>query len=205
MNFFLNTFVLLKPGASAVSAAQKCNSVFRAESAAQFREMREKYGSDEQARFGLQPLAQMHLSADYPAGNGLKNASNPVYSYILTGIAAFMLVIACINFVNLTVTRSLKRAKEIGIRKVPGASVALIARQLSIGFLKLVLSASAIAIPLAWWAVNKWLDNYSYRIKLNARMFGMAVAGVLLIALLTISYQAIRAAMGNPVKNLRTG
>ena len=68
----------------------------------------------------LQPFLDMHMSTELPAQNGLSDASNPMYSYILSGIALFILLIACINFVNLTVARSVKRAKEIGIRKVVG-------------------------------------------------------------------------------------
>ena len=69
----------------------------------------------------LQPYLDMHLNTELPASNGLTNASNPMYSYLLSGIALFVLLIACINFVNLTIARSVKRAKEIGIRKVMGS------------------------------------------------------------------------------------
>ena len=70
--------------------------------------------------FILQPFTDMHLSTELPAQNGLSDASNPMYSYILSGIALFILLIACINFINLTIARSVKRAKEIGVRKVVG-------------------------------------------------------------------------------------
>ena len=82
-----------------------------------------KYGpevADWKADYQLQPLLDMHLSKELAATNGLSDASNPVYSYILSGIAIFILLIASINFVNLTIARSVKRAKEIGIRKVVG-------------------------------------------------------------------------------------
>ena len=121
MNFFLNTFVILKPGSDLTAVTKKANQIFQTEAAEQIKIMKEKFDFNEKAQFGLQPFTAMHLSAEYPADNGLVNASNPVYSYILSGIAIFILLIACINFVNLTVARSLKRAKEIGIRKVIGS------------------------------------------------------------------------------------
>ena len=119
-NFFLNTFFTVKPGSNLKAVEAKINSVFNRDAAAQQKEMAQKYGFKDKVKFSLQPLLQMHTSTDYPSDNGLKDASNPVYSYILTGIAVFILLIAGINFINLTVARSLKRAKEIGIRKVVG-------------------------------------------------------------------------------------
>ena len=81
----------------------------------------EKYGPmNWKDSYHLQQFTNMHLSTELPPQNGLSNASNPVYSYILSGIALFILLIACINFINLTIARSVRRAKEIGIRKVIG-------------------------------------------------------------------------------------
>src|SRR3954466_2249964 len=93
----------------------------------------------------LQPFLEMHMSTELPPQNGLTNASNPMYSYILSGIALFILIIACINFVNLTVARSVKRAKEIGIRKVVGGD----RKQLIIQFLGESLTLSLMAFVLA--------------------------------------------------------
>ncbi|HEX8278384.1 MAG TPA: ABC transporter permease, partial [Segetibacter sp.] len=120
MNFFLNTFVVLKTNANTKAVEAKFARVFKTEAAEQVREMSEKFGFNDKVEFGLQPLLRIHLSKDFPSDNGLTDASNPMYSYILIGIALFILVIACINFVNLTVAHSLQRAKEIGIRKVVG-------------------------------------------------------------------------------------
>ena len=94
----------------------------------------------------LQPYTDMHLSTELPAQNGLTNASNPMYSYILSGIALFVLLIACINFVNLTVARSVKRAKEIGIRKVVGGD----RKQLIIQFLGESFFLCTIAFVFAY-------------------------------------------------------
>ena len=97
----------------------------------------------------LQPYPDMHLNTELPAQNGLTNASNPMYSYILSGIALFVLLIACINFVNLTVARSVKRAKEIGIRKVMGGD----RKQLIFQFLgeSFFLCSIAFVFAIAYW------------------------------------------------------
>jgi putative ABC transport system permease protein len=117
----------------------------------------------------------------------------------------------CINhihflhwFVGLSVLSAEKRTKEIGIRKVLGASVQQIAATLSTDFIKLVVLALIIASPLVYIAANKWLQNYPYRIAISWWLFALAGILVMLIALITISFQSIKAAMANPVKSLRT-
>lgn len=105
---------------------------------------------------------------------------------------------------NLSTARSEKRAREVGIRKVLGASVSGVVTILSKDFLKLVAIALIIAIPLAWWAASKWLENYPYRITLGWQIFAAGGILVILIALITVCFQAIRAALSNPVKSLRT-
>lgn len=131
LNFFLNTFVVLNPNAGINTVEAKMQTAYEVHAKEQLREAREKYNDNTTWNYKLQPLLSMHLSKEFPALNGLRDASNPVYTKILTGIALFMLVVACINFVNLAVARSLKRAKEIGVRKVIGGA----RRQLIIQFL----------------------------------------------------------------------
>src|SRR3546814_14104467 len=96
------------------------------------------------------------------------------------------------------------RINEIGIRKVLGATVMCIVQLLSTDFIKLVGLAILIASPIAWWAMGKWLEDFAYRIEIQWWMFMFAGILAIAIALITISFQAVRAAIANPVKSLRT-
>ena len=118
--------------------------------------------------------------------------------------ASLAIIISCLGLFGLAAYTAERRTREIGIRKVLGASVSGIAGLLSKDFLRLVLIAGIIAFPLAWWAMYKWLQNYAYRIEISWWVFLLAGLMAVLIALLTISSQAIRAALTSPVKNLRT-
>jgi putative ABC transport system permease protein len=97
-----------------------------------------------------------------------------------------------------------QRRKEIGIRKVLGASVTGVTALLSKDFLQLVFLAILIAFPIAWLLMNKWLEDFVYRITISWWMFVVAGIATVLIALITVSFQAIKAAISNPVKSLRT-
>ncbi len=120
---------------------------------------------------------------------------------IFSGIAIF---IACLGLLGLSAFTISQRIKEIGIRKVLGASVAEIVRVLSVDFLKLVLLAAVISLPIAWFSMHQWLQDFAYRISIQWWVLLLAGIVAALIALITISVQAIRAAMANPVKSLRT-
>lgn len=126
----------------------------------------------------------------------------------LTAIVGYFTVIAilisCLGLFGLGTFSAEQRTKEIGIRKVLGASVSGIVALLSKDFLKLVLIAIVIASPIAWWAMNKWLQDFAYRVSISWWVFVIAGIAAILIALFTISFQAIKAAITNPVKNLRT-
>lgn len=117
--------------------------------------------------------------------------------------AAFAIFVGCLGLLGLTSFTSEQRTKEIGIRKVLGASVASVTTLLSKDFVKLVLLANVIAWPVAWFAMNRWLQNFAYRIEMSWWAFVLAGGMALLIALLTVSAQAIRAALANPVEALR--
>ena len=120
---------------------------------------------------------------------------------IFSGLAIF---IACIGLLGLAAYATQQRTREISIRKVLGASEGSIVTMLSKDFLKLVLLSSAIAFPIAWWGMNKWLQDFAYRIDVGWWIFIVASLAALLIALFTVSTQAIKAAITNPIKNLRT-
>jgi putative ABC transport system permease protein len=123
---------------------------------------------------------------------------------ILNIFSILTIFVACLGLFGLATYTAEQRTKEIGIRKVLGASVTQVTQMLSKEFLKLVLIASLIAFPAAWWAMNKWLQSFAYRINISWWVFAVAGFLALLIALLTVSFQAIKAAIANPVKSLRT-
>jgi putative ABC transport system permease protein len=118
--------------------------------------------------------------------------------------AVIGILIACLGLFGLAAYTAEQRVKEIGVRKVLGASAANIATMLSTDFLKLVLVAAVIAFPVAWWVMNRWLQDFAYRVNISWWIFMVAAAIAVIIALLTVSTQAIKAAMANPVKSLRT-
>jgi len=118
--------------------------------------------------------------------------------------AALAILISCLGLFGLAAYTAERRTKEIGVRKVLGASVSGIAALLSKDFLKLVLISCIVAFPLAWLMMNNWLQNYQYRITISWWIFLIAAIVAILIALLTVSFQAIKAAVANPVKSLRT-
>ena len=126
------------------------------------------------------------------------------YSSLFTIASIWAIVIACLGLFGLTTFMVESRTKEIGIRKVMGASSVTIAALLSKDFLKLVSIAVLIASPIAGWIMNKWLQDFAYRIDIGWLVFIIVGAAILLIALLTVSYEAIRAALINPIKSLRT-
>jgi len=120
---------------------------------------------------------------------------------IFSGLTIF---VACLGLFGLATFTAEQRTREIGIRKVLGSSVTEIVSLLSKDFLKLVFLAFIIASPIAWWAMNRWLQDFAYRIDISGWIFLLAAFVALLITILTISFQAIKAALANPVKSLRT-
>ena len=126
------------------------------------------------------------------------------FQKVFISLVILGIIIACLGLLGLATFAAQQRVKEIGIRKVLGASVANVVGLLSKDFLKLVFVALLLAIPIAWYAMNQWLQDFVYRINIQWWVFVVAAVIALLIAFLTISSQAIKAALTNPVKNLRT-
>jgi ABC-type antimicrobial peptide transport system permease subunit len=118
--------------------------------------------------------------------------------------AALAIIISCLGLFGLAAYTAERRTKEIGIRKVLGASVPGIAGLLSADFLKLVVLSAIIAFPVAWWVMTNWLNGYSYRITISWWVFLIGGFLSVLIALITISFQSVKAALMNPVKSLRS-
>jgi len=127
-----------------------------------------------------------------------------VLSRIINSFTMVAILISCLGLFGLSAFSAEQRNKEIGIRKVLGASVSGIVGLLSKDFMKLVLVAFFIAMPIAWWAAGQWLQGFVYRVGLSWWMFVSAAAAAILIALLTVSFQAVKAAVANPVKSLRS-
>jgi putative ABC transport system permease protein len=122
---------------------------------------------------------------------------------IFSTFSSLAIFLACLGLFALTAYTTIQRAKEIGIRKILGAGELKIVLLVAKDFMKLVTVASLIAIPVAWLFMNKWLQNFAYRINIQWWVFALAALSALLIALTTVSLQAIKAALANPVKSLR--
>jgi putative ABC transport system permease protein len=123
---------------------------------------------------------------------------------IFTIFSCIAIFIACLGLFGLSAFTITQRVKEIGVRKVLGASIPQIVRELSFDFLKLVFIAALIALPIAWYVMNKWLLDFAFRINISLWVFVLAGFIALVIAFVTISFQSIKAALANPVKSLRS-
>jgi putative ABC transport system permease protein len=130
--------------------------------------------------------------------------SEKQYGQIFSVASVWAILIACLGLFGLTTYSIESRKKEIGIRKVLGASVESIMGLISKDFLKLVLIAAILASPLAWLAISKWLQDFAYRIQIQWWLFLVVSMATAFIALLTIGVQTIRAALANPVKSIKS-
>jgi putative ABC transport system permease protein len=147
-----------------------------------------------------QPFAYSFMDEDFNKTYSNEQRMGTI-SMIFSGLAIF---VACLGLLGLITFAAEQRSKEIGIRKVLGANGSNIVSMLSKDFLKLVFIASFIAIPLAWVAMNKWLQGFAYRIEISWWIFAIAALLSIFIALITIFYQALKAAIANPVESLRS-
>ncbi|MDJ1482990.1 ABC transporter permease [Cytophagaceae bacterium YF14B1] len=205
-NMFLNTFVLVAPGTNISTLEAKMNRIYLGDAKDAIQSMHEKYNVKNTTYYRLQPFTDMHLSKELPVVNGLQDGSNPMFSYILSGIALFILLIACINFVNLTLARSLKRAKEIGVRKVVGSG----RKQLIMQFMGESFVLCSIAFGLAIGLVEIILPTFNQladkKLALSYLVDVKLIATYILLFLLTGAlagfYPALVLSSYNPVQTL---
>ena len=146
------------------------------------------------------PFVYSFLDKDFQKNYEKDQRTSDIVGYF----TIITILIACLGLFGLSAFSAEQRTREIGIRKVLGASVTNVAALLSKDFMKLVLIAIVIASPLAWYAMNKWLEGFAYKITISWWMFFIAGIVALSIAMVTVSFQAIKAAVANPVKSLRT-
>jgi putative ABC transport system permease protein len=130
--------------------------------------------------------------------------SEATFGKLFVNFAILAILISCLGLLGLASYVTLQRTREISIRKVLGASISGLVSLLTQDFIKLVLLALFISIPVGWWIMSRWLQSFAYRINISWEIFGVAGIIAILVALLTVSFLAIRAAVANPVKNLRT-
>jgi ABC-type antimicrobial peptide transport system permease subunit len=172
--------------------------------------IRTQAGKTKEAIAGLEKLSK-ELNPQFPYSIQIADEE---YAFLyekekiiqsLSNYFAFLgIFISCLGLLGLVMFTAGQRAKEIGIRKVLGANTASLFALLSKDFIWLVGIAMVIASPLAWWAMNNWLQNFVYRIPIHWSIFGIAGSAAVVIALGTISFQAFKAAIANPVKSLRS-
>jgi ABC-type antimicrobial peptide transport system permease subunit len=134
----------------------------------------------------------------------LKFAAEERIGKLASLFATLAVLISCLGLFGLAAFLAEKRTKEIGIRKILGATVFNLWQMLSKDFVALVVISCLIAIPVAWYFLSQWLQKYEYRTSISWWVFAAAIIGAFVITLLTVSFQAIKAALTNPVKSLRT-
>jgi ABC-type antimicrobial peptide transport system permease subunit len=173
-------FIRMKPTVSASEALPKIEKVFK-------------------SLIPSAPFDYTFADEDYKA----KFQAEERVGKLAAVFASLAIFISCLGLFGLASFTAEQRTKEIGIRKVLGASVSNIWALLSKDFVGLVILACLIAGPIAWYFLSGWLENYEYRTTISLSVFALAGLSALLITLLTVSYQAIKAALANPVKTLR--
>ena len=123
---------------------------------------------------------------------------------LINFFAGVALLIGCMGLYGLVLFMVAQKTKEIGVRKVLGASVGSILWLFNREFARLIGVAFLLAVPVAWWVMNGWLQNFQYKISLGPGIFGIAIGATVLMAALTVSFQSIKAALMNPVNSLRS-
>ena len=149
----------------------------------------------------LQNIGDSYLYSQFE--NGQATSGRITYVRIFFFAALFLMLMACINFVNLATVQATRRAGEVGVRKVLGASILSIVGLLSKELLKLISIAFLVAIPITYYFTQDWLQYFEYRVTIQWWLFVVAGLGMILIALATLSFQGIRATVVNPVASLK--
>jgi len=207
-NYFLNTFLVLAPGTDITTLQQKMKAVYEKEAKDEILEMSVKYGEKASIVHLLQPFAEIHLSKEYPADNGMSDGSIPLYTYILSAIAFFILLIACINFVNLTIARSIKRAREIGIRKVVGSGKKQLMAQFLTESYLMCTGAFALSIILVQSVLPSFneLSNKILHLSylLDIRIIGGYAGLFIVTGMLAGLYPSVVLSGFNPVRALKS-
>ncbi len=202
----MNTFVLLTPQADDNTVAGKMQAVFDRNITGEIARAKERLGTEVSISLALQSLTDIHLSTQAGPDNGMTDGSKSVYSYILTCIAVFILVIACINFVNLSVAQSLRRSKEIGIRKVIGSTRKQIVRLFLTESFLVSAVAFVISILLALLVLPLFNELANKKLSLSYLSDGYLYAGFFLLLLVTAfftgSYPSLVLSAFQPVKAL---
>lgn len=152
-----------------------------------------------QARIGHRPFDYHFMDEDF---NALYQSEQRIGN-LFTLFASIAIILACLGLFALAAFTTIQRTKEIGIRKILGANAAGITFMFSAQFIKLVCMAILIGSPLAWWAGSHWLQNYAYRIDINWWVFGIAGIAAIIIAMISVGYHVLRAALANPIHALR--
>jgi ABC-type antimicrobial peptide transport system permease subunit len=183
--FYQNTFVTLHPLADPAAVEAKFAKVFEEQSRQELAEASKAWGFLGDISFGLQPLADIHLQPELGVDGGLTGGREPLYIYILAAIAAFILLIACINFVNLAVAQSLKRSKEVGIRKVVGSMRSQLIKQfLGESFLVCLISFT-LAILITWMCIPGFNRLADKNMSLSYLIDGRLLLGYFLLFFIT--------------------
>ena len=185
--------MIIKNGNTWLSAYIKTNPGHTQEAIIAAQKVMKKFAPDE-------PFEYHFVDDDY---NNLYQSEQQ--SSLLIGLfAGIAILVSALGLTGLAAFAAEQKVKEIGIRKVLGASMQHVMGLLSVDFVKMVLIASLVALPIAWWAASRWLEGFAYKINLSWWLFALSGAIALVVALITISYQTIKAALAKPVKSLRS-
>lgn len=185
MNFYLNTFVVLHPQANVKDVEAKFSEVFLKKAGDQLAEVKKQWGFNGKCNFGLQPLAEMHLQPEMDLSSGLSDGREPMYIYILGAIAIFILLIACINFINVAIAQSLKRSKEVGVRKVVGSMRSQLMGQFLGEAFTICFMAFVLAGVMAWLCLPLFNQLTEKNMSLSYLADWRLIAGILILFVTT--------------------